>query len=1386
MLWEVRNLASTEGVNIVISGDSSQAVKAVDDVSKAIDGVKSTSVKVTADASQAIGEVNKVADTVGSINDTHTEITADSSQAIDAAGKASNAMENISNAHAEITADGSQAVDEAGKVADAENAIKDAHSNITADGSQAINELERLEKLIFGIDRKKVEFQVKGVIRDEKGRLRDLSGKFLKMGQNAGEAFAAGTDSGIKRVEQSLNKILAFNVGDKISSFFGSIFDGIISSGKKVASALSEVMKSALAIGGGFEAQMTSVQVISGAVGKDLQDLTDKAREMGATLPISARDAATAMTLLAQRGMQAKDILATVSEVANLSISQGVDMGSAADILGSTMTNFGLSVDYASKITAIFNNACNQSALSMSKLIEAMKYVGPAAGSVDMQLTEAVSAMEAIANAGLTGEMTGTGLAMVLSKLAATTKIMGVNTKELDGSLRPLKDIFTELKNAGFSLSDAITAFGQRGSKAALALAKNSDKLAENEERLKNWGSTQAAVDAKAKTFTNTMAAFKSAVEELHIEIFEQIKDQSKEAVGSVAELTRAFSKWVGETQIAGKSLNAFLEGLGFNIPSGADFQQLLKQFDVQAFVDKVQNFASTLKGIGQSITGMFNKIKTPLSWLINHLDTFATISFWGWILGKGLQIPAAIMGVVTSFNALYASVKTLLSLSWTNLIPLLSTPAGLAGAGILASVGVGVGVAAYTATKMNSANEQLRKAIDEEKRYLSEQAKADVTLPVDIQFEFKTGFEKLPESWAKASDKVRAEANITVKELQEQFRGKVAEAITFLTSKFPEMSDAFKLAANSINDSILRQVSAALHGSQKDFEALPEVWQKVAERIKAVDIGYDKIGIHLLSINNNFKQLKQEIEKPIQKTETQVFFEELSSAVKGVTESIAGEIQRANSFLDEPNGQLAVKVSLAQAQKKLDDFVKNAAKKYSLPEDIVKASLIQNLEKLALTGNNTAQSLFNSFGEAGGSLNTLLENAKDAISYLEVSPTKFLPALKSIMNGIQKFDPLTGKVTEKFKKAYDTLKQWSNVSFSELSESMSELRRAFEGGFISKSKVKDELQNSLPDIKLQIVDEAKHLKEQYKSEEVYNSVIASKFSRKVEDLFGDIGLEFLKNTYGNRSGDSIGKSILNDVEEILAEQKRNNSNISADNNSSNNNLQQTLGNFATRLEQISSSQAIPSSANTATREENRAAEQNSQIVTEIKNLLPAIQNISTSVNNGVHSMISTIVSVALPNKKSDTASSEYDFSSEIASVVKEIQSLADNINALNKSTSENTSAISQLHDTWSIHNGTNSQTYSSDFATITSAVLNISATLNIIQDTQMNHSSAFSEVITAVHSVENSLRSFSAGNNYDIDIHQQGFVIDKKSDADALARNTVSALRSGLGNGGL
>lgn len=931
--------------------------------------------------------------------------------------------------------------------------------------------------------------------------------------------------------------------------------------------------------------------------------------------------------------------------------------------------------------------------------------------------------------------------------------------------------------------------------------------MEENEERLKNWGSTQAAVDAKAKTFTNTMAALRSAIEEIHIEIFEQIKDQSKEAVGGLTELVRVLSEWVGETQIAGKSLQSFIDGLGFKIPSGNDFKKLLQEFDVQAFVDRVKSFGATLKGIGGSIASFFNKIKTPLLWLIEHLETFATISFWGWILGKGLQIPAAIMGIATAFKTLKTVVEGVLALSWGKLIPLLMTPTGV----ISTAFVTGASVAAYAASQMRAAHEQLKKAVDEEKRYLAEQASADLSLPVDIQLDFKTGFEKLPESYIKASDKLRAEVDVTVKDLREKFRGQVAEAVMAVIAKFPEMADKFADSAGNIKqitDSELRQITASLHGDEKVFATLPEHLKKLTEHLNAMNIAAGKGGAELLGMFNNFRQLRKEIEQPVKKDETS-FFDFFNASLKSIMAGLPVEIERANKFLKGSDGQLAVQLSLTQARNSLDKFVKTAKKEYSIDESIIEASVFNELNKLAQAGNTTAQSLIDGWTGAGNSLDIFLADAKEAITYLGASPDKFMPALNSMMKGIQRIDPLTGKVTEQFKKAHAALKEWGNVTFDQLTNRIQRLRKAVEGGFIDKSALEAELRRVMPQLKLQVVNDLQPQREQYRSETDYQAVVASELIAKIDDLFGEVGMNLARASFNGQTGAEMGRSIIAEVERGLSDTTAaftiNGLDQFNQGLGSITNLPQNISNavspYVSKLEQLSSSQgsqpsfsALPAAKDysaviaSIVREIQASSQANVTAVNGVTTAVNAVENAVKSKETGNNQgNISQAFSNAITPLVARIEQSSSAYQSSTTAMTTGMRELAGSINTLKNSADANVSAMVQLQaSVKSAGDSYNAANVTSAITPLASAVNNLSTAFNAFSAIQQANSSAFGEVINAMRSVENALKSMSTGNNYDIDINQQGFMIEKKSDADMLARSTVSALRAGIGNGGI
>ena len=675
--------------------------------------------------------------------------------------------------------------------------VEGVNLKITADTGQAVKAVEQFTQATEQIKDKTVEVKLDGKM-DSLGKLHKANGQFMTMGEKLAEKFSSSFMKSFANIAPSIDK-----AGQQIAAVTGKIDSYINRTVMAVVGAIGYVTKNALSIGGGFEAQMTNVKIISGATTQELDALTKKAREMGATLPITAKDAAQAMELLAQRGTKAHDILASVADVSALAISQNIDMATSADLIGTTITNFGLSVEDASKITDIFNNASNQSAMNISKLVAAMKYVGPAAGALEIPLEKAIALMEAGANAGLTGEMIGTGLSMIFTKITSSANILGVSTKNLDGSLRNIDEIFVDLAAKGMSASDANVIFGQRAGKTAIALAKNATSLAEYERNVQKWGATQNAVTEKMKTWPNVWNAFQSALEEVHIEIFDQIKEQSKGAVSSIADFTRIFSDWMNRTQAAGKAFNGFLQGLGLDALKNFDLRKFLNKIDIDAVVKKFESFGYFIKYTANTFKTIYKWIRVPLQFLIDHLTLFSVINFWGWILGKGMSVTANLVSLAGGFKTVYEALKLVTAAKilagLDNLITLLSSPK------LVIPAALGYGLYKIYDKASEAAELQIKNL---------EQRNSDIMTQFanrSVEFEFKlnarTGFEELPKEFDKASVDVQANIRQQNKILQEKFKGAFSQAIDDVKAKFPEFFDEFELMGDNV-ENILAQIS--------------------------------------------------------------------------------------------------------------------------------------------------------------------------------------------------------------------------------------------------------------------------------------------------------------------------------------------------------------------------------------------------------------------------------------------------------------------------------------------------------------------------------------------------------------------------------------------------
>ncbi len=211
-----------------------------------------------------------------------------------------------------------------------------------------------------------------------------------------------------------------------------------------------------------FDSAMSKVAAVSGATGKDLDALRDKAREMGSKTKFSASEAAEAMNYMAMAGWKTEDMLSGIEGVMNLAAASGEDLATTSDIVTDALTAFGLSASDSGHFADILAAASSNANTNVSMMGETFKYCAPIAGALGFSAEDTAEAIGLMANAGIKGSQAGTALRTIMNNLSGDVTVCGsaigevtIATTNADGSMRDLSDILADCRTAFSGLTES-------------------------------------------------------------------------------------------------------------------------------------------------------------------------------------------------------------------------------------------------------------------------------------------------------------------------------------------------------------------------------------------------------------------------------------------------------------------------------------------------------------------------------------------------------------------------------------------------------------------------------------------------------------------------------------------------------------------------------------------------------------------------------------------------------------------------------------------------------------------------------------------------------------------------------------------------------------------
>ena len=281
-----------------------------------------------------------------------------------------------------------------------------------------------------------------------------------------------------------------------------------------------------------FEAAMSQVQAVSGADSDELEQLTKKAEEMGATTKFTATDSAEAFNYMAMAGWKTEDMLDGISGIMQLAAAANEDLGTTSDIVTDALTAFGLKASDAGMFSDVLAAASSNANTNVSMMGETFKFAASMAGSLGYSVQDVALMTGLMANSGIKASMAGTALNSIMTRLSTNThhardtlEELGIKFFDAQGNARPLVDVMEELRDATANMNDeqktsvANAIAGTNSQKGLLAILNASEtdynKLANAIDNAS--GASKRMADTQLDNLSGSITLLQSAVDGVKI-----------------------------------------------------------------------------------------------------------------------------------------------------------------------------------------------------------------------------------------------------------------------------------------------------------------------------------------------------------------------------------------------------------------------------------------------------------------------------------------------------------------------------------------------------------------------------------------------------------------------------------------------------------------------------------------------------------------------------------------------------------------------------------------------------------------------------------------------------------------------------------------------------
>ncbi len=454
-------------------------------------------------------------------------------------------------------------------------------------------------------------------------------------------------------------------------------------------------------VGSSFEASMSQVGANSGTTGAELDALTAKAKEMGASTKFTATQAAEALNYMAMAGWKTQDMLSGIDGVINLAAASGEDLGAVSDIVTDALTAFGLSAKDSAHFADVLAAASANSNTNVAMMGETFSYAAPIAGALGYSIEDTAVAIGIMANSGIKASQAGTALRTIMTNLASDVKIAGenigevtINTTNADGSMREFADIIADLRIAFSGLSEsektatAESIAGKYAMSGFLSLMNAGEQdVAKLTAAIESCeGATSQMADTMQNNLKGSVTVMRSALEGLGISLYDKFSGGLKEAVDILTDGIGQLDESVG-----GGALDNSLDRLS---DSFVKLSNDAVQLGTDALPDLINGIADTISFVVE----FREEIGAGIGAFVAYKSSMA-------LMNTGAAFVTSVRSIAAAFRSVTTATEAATAAQTANNAAAAANPYML----VAAAIGVMIGTFSALISNLDDCNEKMR-----------------------------------------------------------------------------------------------------------------------------------------------------------------------------------------------------------------------------------------------------------------------------------------------------------------------------------------------------------------------------------------------------------------------------------------------------------------------------------------------------------------------------------------------------------------------------------------------------------------------------------------------------------------------------------------------------